>query len=174
MADMTKNDTKTLRPNLGLEAEQKEGIVNVLKTVLADEYTLYTRLRNYHWNVTGAQFDALHDKFEEQYTQIEEVIDDLAERIRTYGAFAPGTMKEFLELTRLTEKPGDYPYAREMVLDLVADHELMVRSLRRDIELCGENYNDVASEDFLTGLLQTHQEMAWMLRSFIEGRAVHE
>lgn len=164
---------KTLTPEIGLSERNRQGVVSILNTVLADEYTLYTRLRNYHWNVTGPQFHSLHEMFEEQYEQFAELKDDVAERVRSYGEFAIGTMQEFLEATRLSEKPGEYPEARQMVIDLVDDHEAMIRHLRDDIERVGSDYNDVGAEDFLTALLQEHQEMAWMLRTFIEGAPTH-
>jgi len=140
---------------------------------LADEMVLYTRLRNYHWNVVGPQFQSLHELFEEQYTQLEKTIDETAERVRAYGAYAKGTMTEFTQMARLDEQPNTYPDARQMVQDLADDHEMMVRALREDIDTIDDEYDDVGAEDFLTALLQDHQEMAWMLRTFLEGPAVH-
>lgn len=166
MAD-TKTTSKAIIPDLALSEDIRGGVVEVLQTVLADEFILYTKLRNYHWNVTGTHFRALHLLFEEQYTAIETTIDETAERIRTYGAKAIGTTSEFSKTSRLQEQPGEYPEARQMVANLAADHETMVRNLREDVEKMDE-YDDVAGEDFLTGLLQTHQTMAWMLRSFLE------
>lgn len=162
-----------MAPKLGLSKENRKGIIDVLNLVLADEHTLYTKLRNYHWNVVGAQFFALHEMFEEQYNAIKEEADVIAERVRAHGGFAIGTMKEFSAKTRLEEQPGAYPVARTMVKNLVDDHETMVRNLREDAETCAETYGDAGSEDLLVGLLQKHEEMAWMLRSFIEGEAVH-
>jgi starvation-inducible DNA-binding protein len=174
MADMTKTALKTITPELGLSDKNRKGVVEIFKALLADEHVLYMRLRNYHWNVTGPQFRSLHELFEEQYTQLATVIDEAAERIRTYGVMAPGTMKEMAQLARLKEKPGEYPNARQMVKDLVADHETIVRCLRDDIEQVSKKYGDVGAEDFLTGLLQSHQEMAWMLRTILEGEPVHK
>jgi starvation-inducible DNA-binding protein len=174
MADMTRNAPKTITPDLGLSDNNTDGVVQVLKVLLADEMVLYQKLRNYHWNVTGPQFRALHEVFEEQYKQLEPSIDEVAERIRTYGEMTPGTLSEFGRMTRLEEHPGEYPASRQMVIDLVSDHETLVRHLRSDIEQVGDKHGDVGAEDFLTGLLQTHQEMAWMLRAMIEGEPLHE
>jgi starvation-inducible DNA-binding protein len=162
----------TIKPDIGLTDESRIGVTGVLKTVLADEFVFYTKLRNYHWNVTGPEFRSLHKMFEEQYTQLATVVDETAERIRSYGEFAPGTLAEFGQFTRLNENPGEYPTAREMVIALLSDHETMIRYLRNDIKMVGSNFNDVGAEDYLTGLLQAHQEMAWMLRTFIEGEPI--
>lgn len=163
---MVVNEQTELTPNLGLEDGAQEAITNVLTTVLADEFILYTKLRNYHWNVVGPQFHSLHEMFEEQYQKIEPIIDSVAERIRTYGVNAIGTITEMSTHARLQEEPGVYPPARQMIMNLVADHEAMVRNLREDIDKA-DDLDDDGAEDFLTGLLQEHQTMAWMLRSLI-------
>ncbi len=97
---------KHIKVNDGLTSEQQTGVVELLKYALADQHVLYMRMRNYHWNITGPQFQPLHALIEKQYDQLAEAIDDTAERIRQYGAFAPGTLKEMLELARLVEEPG--------------------------------------------------------------------
>jgi len=163
------DDIKREYPDLGLDADAVEGITHIFKTLLADEYVLYTKLRHFHWNVTGPQFRSLHQLFEEQYTALETTIDQTAERLRSYGPYAPGTMAQFLEMTRLQEQ-GGVPTAQEMVQELAADHEHMVRLLRDDIDNA-DDYDDDGAEDFLTGLLQAHQEQAWMLRTFLQGAA---
>lgn len=157
------------QPDLGLSSEALEGAIDILQTTLADEYMLYTKLRKYHWNVVGPQFHALHERFEEQYTAIELKVDEVAERIRTYGIKAIGTLDEFKARTRLEEHPGVNPEATQMIADIVADHETMVRNLRQDIETVDDDIDDDGLEDLLTQYLQDHQEMAWMLRAHIEG-----
>lgn len=157
-----------ITPDLGLPEKSQENIANILKIGLADETVLYQKLRNYHWNVSGHHFFELHKAFEDQYNEIADVIDEVAERIRQYGVYAPGTMQEFKQLTRLSEQPGVYPDARTMVANLVADHETMIRNLREDIESIDDNDDDVGAEDLLTGILQQHQKMAWMLRMYLE------
>ncbi len=154
--------------NLGIDPEKLPGMLNILSKLLADEMVLYAKLRNYHWNVTGPHFHSLHEMFEDQYTQIAEVVDEVAERIRQYGANAPGTLAEFIQLTRLSEHPGTYPNAKTMVGNAVADHESLIRFLRADIEEIDDEADDVGAEDLLTGLLQQHQKMAWMLRTYLE------
>ncbi|MDX1520889.1 MAG: DNA starvation/stationary phase protection protein [Anaerolineae bacterium] len=161
-----------MSPKLGLSEEQRVGVIEVLNRVLADEHVLYTKLRNYHWNVVGPQFHALHEFFENQYDEVKLIGDEVAERARAHGGKAIGTLKEFSDWSRLEERPNDYPSAHKMVSNLVEDHETMVRNLREDAKKCSEEYNDVGTEDLLVGLLQKHEQMAWMLRSFIEGEGV--
>jgi starvation-inducible DNA-binding protein len=95
--------------DIGLEAKQREGVVALLSALLADEYVLYTKTRNYHWNVVGLQFNDLHNFFQDQYEALNDVVDDVAERARTLGGQAIGTLAEFAQSTRLKEHPGRYP-----------------------------------------------------------------
>lgn len=157
---------KTQTPDLGLSPDVLEQSIELLQTLLADEYVLYTKLRKFHWNVTGLQFKALHELFEEQYTMLEAKIDAVAERARTYGAPVIGTLAEFKDKTRLEEAPGEVPDAIGMVTQLADDHEALLRHLREDIEIA-DDLDEVGLEDFLTATLQDHQDMAWMLRSFL-------
>lgn len=155
-------------PNLGISQTGRIELNSTMKVLLADEFVLYTKLRNYHWNVRGPNFISLHRLMEEQYTELAEVIDEIAERIRQYGDFAPGTLEEFRQLTRLSEQPGEYPDWRAMVSNLVADHENMIRTLREDTENIDEDVDDDAAESFLSDLVDHHQKMAWMLRMHLE------
>lgn len=164
--------TLETKADLGLSQEQTDDAVKILSTTLADEFLLRTKLRKYHWNVMGPQFRSLHELFEEQYNALATYIDEVAERLRSYGAIAPGTMQEFIELARLEENPDETPGTHQMVANLVKDHEAMVRYMREDIKTAADDIEDVGLEDFLTGQLQEHQEMAWMLRSFLEGTGI--
>lgn len=161
-----------MKPNIALSEEQCEGVVKILNLLLSDEYLLYTKTRNYHWNVTGPQFNDLHKFFEEQYTELNEVVDDVAERARSLDGWAFGTLTEFSQHTRLMEHPAQYPKAREMIGNLVTDHETIIRQLRTDLETCAERYHDMGTNDFLTGLMEKHEKMAWMLRAFLQGESV--
>lgn len=142
-----------------------QGVAQILCTVLADEVLLYTKLRKFHWNVTGEAFFALHEAFEKQYEEVAVIIDEVAERIRVYGAVAPGTLQEFQGMTRLEETPGVNPDARGMVSELVADYEMLIEYLNEDIEEIDDEFDDVGAEDLLTGILRQHQKQLWMLRS---------
>ncbi len=159
---------RTRTPEIGVSGADLAGAAQILNTLLADEYVLYTKTRNYHWNVTGPQFNDLHRFFERQYEQLNEVVDEVAERARTLGAPALGTLNEFAEATRLSEHPGEYPDAMTMIANLLDDHEAIIRVLRTDLEACAERYHDVGTNDFLTGLMERHEKMAWMLRSFLQ------
>jgi len=159
-----------MRSNIGLSVEQCAGVVASLNALLADEYLLYTKTRNYHWNVVGPQFHDLHKFFETQYNELNEIVDQVAERSRSLGGKALGTMAEFLNHTRLKEQTGHYPDARDMIADLLADHEALICQLRLDLETCTEQYHDAGTTDFLTGLMEQHEKMGWMLRAFLEGK----
>jgi starvation-inducible DNA-binding protein len=161
-----------VKPRIALSDEQRQGVVALLNALLSDEYVLYTKTRNYHWNVRGPQSNDLHKFFEEQYTLLSEVVDESAERARSLGGWAFGSLSEFSQHTRLTEHPGRYPKAREMIFNLLADHEAIIRQLRTDLETCAEKYKDMGTSDFLTGLMEKHEKMAWMLRAFLEGESV--
>jgi starvation-inducible DNA-binding protein len=160
-----------MNPNIGLSEEQRTAVVKILNTLLSDEYVLYTKTRNYHWNVLGPQFNDLHKFFEEQYTELTHVVDDVAERARSLGDWAFGTLQEFAQHARLKEHPGQYPNARQMIANLLADHETIVRQLRIDLETA-EKHHDMGTNDFLTGLMEKHEKMAWMLRAFLDGESV--
>jgi starvation-inducible DNA-binding protein len=160
-----------MTPNIGLSNQQREGVVAILNTLLADEYVLYTKTRNYHWNVTGPQFHDLHKFFESQYEALDDIVDDVAERARSLGGWATGTLAEFSQQTRLSEHPGQYPNARTMISNLLADHEVIIRQLRADLETCAEKHHDAGTSDFLTGLMEQHEKTAWMLRAFLEDDA---
>jgi starvation-inducible DNA-binding protein len=153
--------------NIGISDDNRQKVVGILNTLLADEFLLYTKSRNFHWNVTGLQFNDLHKFFESLYEELDEVIDEVAERTRALGGRALGTLEEMRTSARLGEKPGTVPPARDMLATLLADHEALTRTLRGDIAAVNDRYQDVGTADFLTGLLEKHEKTAWMLRSFL-------
>jgi starvation-inducible DNA-binding protein len=152
--------------NIGIANDKRTAVATILNTLLADEYVLYTKTRNYHWNVVGPQFNDLHKFFEAQYEALNDIVDEVAERARTLGGQALGTLIEFTKTTRLRERPGEYPDAKGMVSDLLADHESVVRQLRGDLVTVMDKHGDAGTNDFLTGLMEQHEKMAWMLRAF--------
>jgi len=156
-----------MAPNIGIPDAHRASVVTILNDLLSDEYLLYTKTRNYHWNVTGPQFNDLHTFFEAQYEALNGVVDDVAERARTLGGRARGTLAEFTQHARLKEHPGTIADATGMVADLLADHEAVIRQLRDDLAVAVDRHHDVGTSDFLTGLLERHEKMAWMLRSFL-------
>lgn len=136
-----------------------------LNTILADEYALFTKTLNYHWNITGPRFYSIHEFLEEQYKQLLEMIDDVAERIRTIGDQPLGTMTEFINKTHLNERPGAQPDSSTMIADLMTDHNLLCEEIRNLISDKTKAHVDPGTEDFLTGLLKKHETMAWKLQS---------
>jgi len=159
-----------MNPNLGMSDGSRQNVVTILNDVLADEYVLYTKTRNYHWNVVGPQFNDLHKFFEAQYSELNDIVDDVAERARALGGRALGTLAEFSQHARLKEQPGTYPDATGMLRDLLGDHEAVIRRLREDLEVVMEKHRDAGTNDFLTGLMEQHEKMAWMLRAFLDTR----
>ncbi|NEP18045.1 MAG: DNA starvation/stationary phase protection protein [Leptolyngbya sp. SIO4C1] len=155
--------------NIGLSEEQRQGVVNLLNQDLADAYLLIIKTKKYHWDVVGPQFRTLHELWQEQYEAIAINIDEIAERIRALGGYPVGTAEGFLKHASIREHAGDLPSASEMVERLVTDHEQIIRNLREHIDQSADEYHDEGTSDFLTGLMEQHEEMAWMLRSFIEG-----
>ncbi len=157
-----------MRTDIGISEKNRSAAVSILNAVLADEYVLYTKTRNYHWNVTGTHFSEYHKFFEAQYEALDEMIDEVAERARSLGGRALGTLKEFLKVARLKEEPGEVPAIKGMALSLLEDHEEVINLLREDLVSCAERYKDAGTSDFLTGLMEKHEKMAWMLRSMLE------
>jgi starvation-inducible DNA-binding protein len=166
----TKQKTTVSKIEIGLTADQRAGVAEILDRTLSDLYVLYTKTRNYHWNVVGEHFRDLHKLLEEQYEQLDEAIDLVAERSRKLGAPALGTLREFLDHATLKEQPGDYPDSYTMLSNLCSDHEAVIQWLRQAADDCDEKYHDMGTNDFLIGLMQEHEKMAWMLRSYLEER----
>ncbi len=158
--------------NIGLSDQQRQGVVDLLNRVLADSYLLVIKTKKYHWDVVGPQFRTLHELWEEQYEALTATIDAVAERIRMLNGYPIGTAAGFLKAASLNEHPGDLPNAQEMVQRLVIDHEQVIRNLRKYVDQTADEFHDEGTSDFLTGLMENHEEMAWMLRSFVEGETL--
>jgi starvation-inducible DNA-binding protein len=158
--------------DIGLEEDARKKSVAVLNTVLSSAAVLYTKTRNYHWNVVGPQWHDLHELFEQQYEAIAASMDEVAERARSVGGKAVGTMGEFIQCSKIAEeKPNTFPNARTMVQNLVNDHEAIIRDLRESVDAT-EEWGDAGTSDFLTALMEAHEKMAWMLRSYLEGDGI--
>lgn len=152
--------------NIGINEEKAKEIAKGVSSVLADTYTLYLKTQNFHWNVTGPRFHQLHGMFEDHYVELAEAIDEIAERIRALGNRAPGTFKEFLQLTSISEETGDMQ-PDEMITNLIKGHESICRKSREIIQLASE-YNDEVTSDLLISRMKNHEKTAWMLRSFLQ------
>lgn len=154
--------------NIGLTLEQRTQIAQQLSRLLADSYTLYLKTHNYHWNVTGEQFNTLHAMFETQYTELAGAVDEVAERIRALGLPAPGSYREFNGLTSIEEADGNET-AAEMLRELVVGQETVARTAREAFP-AADGANDQPTADLLTQRMQIHEKNAWMLRSMLEER----
>lgn len=151
--------------NIGLTRENREQLTVMLDTILADLSLLYVKTRKYHWNVTGSLFQPLHALFEEQYAELAEMADAIAERSRMLGGRPIGTLQGFLAQTRLAEEPGKHPDADTMMRTLLEDHGSLINYLRQDIGRCLDEFDDEGTADLLIGTLRAHEMMAWQLRS---------
>ncbi|MDH5822221.1 DNA starvation/stationary phase protection protein [Luteimonas sp. RD2P54] len=155
--------------DIGIGDKDRKRIAQHLSAFLADAYTLYLKTHNFHWNVTGPMFNALHAMFETQYTEQWNALDDIAERIRALGYNAPGSYAEFIELSSIKEEPGleKAPEWREMVRQLVIGNEAVCRTARKALDVA-DDADDEPTEDLLIQRLQTHEKNAWMLRSLLQ------
>jgi starvation-inducible DNA-binding protein len=153
--------------NIGISAKDRAAIAGGLARLLADTYTLYLTTHNFHWNVTGPMFNALHTMFMTQYTELWNAVDPIAERIRALGHPAPGSYASFAALASLPDAPAQPPKALAMVKILVEGHEAVARTARSLLEVADEA-DDEPTEDLLTQRLAVHEQTAWMLRSLLE------
>ncbi len=155
-----------MKVNIGITDKNRQAVALALNQLLADEHVLYNKTRSYHWNVEGPSFMEFHKLYENQYNELAELIDQIAERIRTIGHFAEGRLKEILKLTNLdeTEVPADQ---EEQVTNLLSDHEVIIGRVRKMVDDFEEKYKDKGSSDFVTGILKYHEKTAWMLRSYL-------
>jgi starvation-inducible DNA-binding protein len=158
-----------IQPNIGLESDVRRSVVDILNTTLANEAVLTVKTRSAHWNVSGAGFFELYILFDSQYKQLNDISDEIAERVRMMGGMAIGSLHEFLKHTQIEEQPGLVPD----ILRLVADHETSIRFLRDVARKCGEEYEDEGTFELLVSVMRLHEKMAWMLRSYIENEPVH-
>jgi starvation-inducible DNA-binding protein len=155
--------------DIGIKVGDRKKIADGLSRFLADSYTLYLKTHNFHWNVTGPMFNALHTMFETQYTEQWTALDETAERIRALGFNAPGSYAEFIRLSSIPEEPGltEAPDWKEMVRQLVAGNEAVARTARKVLKTA-DDAGDDPTVDLMTQRLQTHEKYAWMLRSLLQ------
>ena len=152
--------------HIGLEDKNRKEVSRLLNVLLADEFVLSTRTKNYHWNVTGPHFQELHSLFGDQSRKLDELVDRIAERIRALGGTPVGSLIGFLKNTRFSEHPRAHLSASAMVEGLLDDHELLIRDLREDLGANPALRLDAGTTDFLTSILLEHEASAWILRSF--------
>lgn len=163
---MSTETNRSMPINIGINADDREKIAHGLSGLLADSYTLYLMTHNFHWNVTGPQFNGLHQMFMTQYTEQWNALDMIAERIRALGHPAPGTYKAFIQLASIAEVEG-VPKSNDMVRHLVTAHEAAARTARKMFPLV-DAADDQPTADLLTQRIEVHEKTAWMLRSLLE------
>jgi starvation-inducible DNA-binding protein len=156
-----RTDVTTSQPQSG-ETQQ------LLNGILADEFVVYVRILNYHWNVRGMQFHSLHEFFEKLYVAQAKTIDDIAEKVRSLGAFATATMEEYLGNSRLRERIGEPPDPRVMISTLAGDHETIIKRVREAIAAVEGKYDDPSTGNFLCDLLEKHEKTLWMLQAHLD------
>jgi starvation-inducible DNA-binding protein len=159
---------KTMEPEIGITPKNRELSAHILNTMLADEFLLFTKTKNAHWNVEGANFHSLHLFFEEQFKVLDEVADSIGERIRSLGHYAPATLSSFLELTHFSEKLHEKNDGPGFIKELLNDHESLIINFREKVNCLANELKDTGTSDFITGLIETHEKMAWMLRAHIK------
>ncbi len=155
-----------MKTNIGIPDEHRQAVALELNKALADEFLLYTKTRNYHWNVEGSNFMEMHKFYETLYEELDEIIDDVAERVRAIGHYSEGRLKDFLSLTQLDE-PAYTNKQNEQLKNLLNDHETIIQNLRKLITLFADKHKDLGTSDFVTGLMEKHEKMAWFIRSYL-------
>ncbi len=153
--------------DIGLDENARKSVAEALNATLADTYALYMKTHAYHWNVTGPQFHTLHVMFEEQYREMWAALDEIAERVRALGVFAPTSGKQFADLASIESADTSPPAATTMVERLLSDHETLIKRAREGLSTA-EEAGDAASADLLTVRIQTHEKTAWMLRAMAQ------
>jgi starvation-inducible DNA-binding protein len=153
---------------IGITEPNRQAVANELAKILADETVLYFKTKNAHWNIEGDDFYDKHKFFEAQFGQLDGFIDNVAERMRFLGHYAPATLSAYLGLTHLTEQTMQHNNSQGFIKELVEDHESIIIVLRENIKGFATEFNDLGSADFITGLMEEHEKMAWFLRSHLK------
>jgi starvation-inducible DNA-binding protein len=171
MTNKIQADTSSQPINIGINEKDRKAVCQGLSKLLADSYLLYLKTQNYHWNVTGPMFTSLHLLFENHYKELADSIDEIAERIRSLGEFAPGSFSSFSRVTSIKEE-NSIPTAQEMILNLVQGNEAVVTTAREIVSLTDDCEDDVTA-DLLVKRMQVHEKNAWMLRSMLTPEKAH-
>lgn len=160
------------KPNIGISDKNRETIADQLSKILADEFVLYSKTLNAHWNIEGSDFHAVHLYLETLYNEQQKIVDTVAEKIRTVGHYAPAQLKKYLQLTHLTEESFEKNDSQTFFSELLEDHESIIVFLRENIKPMAEKLKAEGISDYITGLMEYHEKTAWMLRSHLsQGRA---
>lgn len=156
-----------MKTEIGIKEKDRKSVKVLLTTILSDEMVLLVKTKNFHWNVTGSNFNELHSFFQQQYSLLETAVDEIAERIRMLGFYSIGSMDEFLKSATLKENK-QVKESDKMLAELLSDYETSIKYLRIVSADCVQKYNDTGTNDFLIGLMQVHEKSAWMIRSYFK------
>ncbi|QRM90821.1 DNA starvation/stationary phase protection protein [Lacinutrix sp. WUR7] len=156
------------KPNIGISAENRQAIADQLSKILADEFVLYSKTLNFHWNIEGPDFHSVHVYLETLYEEQQEVVDTVAEKIRMLGHYVPATLAKYSELTHLTEKTKGKNDSQSIFAELLEDHESIIVFIREEIKPIVEKWQADGISDYITGLMEQHEKTAWMLRSHLQ------
>ncbi|MEM5565064.1 DNA starvation/stationary phase protection protein [Psychroserpens sp. AS72] len=156
------------KPNIGISAENRQAITDHLSKILADEFVLYSKTLNFHWNIEGPDFHAVHVYLETLYEEQQDVVDTVAEKIRMIGHYVPATLEKYSQLTHLTEKTKGKNDSQSIFAELLEDHESIIMFLREEIKPIADKWQADGISDYLTGLMEQHEKTAWMLRSHLK------
>ena len=157
-----------MKTNIGISDANRKIIAEQLSKLLADEFVLYMKTLNAHWNLEGPDFHSVHLYFEELYESAQEIADSVAERIRQLGHYAPATLKDYLGLTHLTEQLKGGNNSTDLIKNLLGDHESIIEFIRSNIKEFDEAHKDAGTSDFVTSLMEKHEKTAWMLRAHLK------
>lgn len=156
-----------MKTEIGIKEKDRKSVKVLLTTILSDEMVLLVKTKNFHWNVTGSNFNELHSFFQQQYSLLETAVDEIAERIRMLGFYSIGSMDEFLKSATLKGNK-QVKESDKMLAELLSDYETSIKYLRIVSADCVQKYNDTGTNDFLIGLMQVHEKSAWMIRSYFK------
>jgi starvation-inducible DNA-binding protein len=157
-----------MKTSIGISDSNRKVVADQLAKLLADEFVLYTKTLNAHWNIEGPDFHSVHLYFEELYKEAAETVDSVAERIRVLGHYTPATLADFLELTHLTEKFKGGNSSQALIKQLLEDHESVINFIRGNVNEFADAHKDAGTSDYITGLMESHEKTAWMLRAHLK------
>lgn len=154
-------------PNIGITDTNRLAIAEQLSKILADEFVLYSKTLNAHWNIEGPDFHSVHLYLETLYNEQQQIVDTVAEKIRTVGHYVPAQLNKYLELTHLSESAPKKNDSQTLIADLLEAHESIIVFIRENIKPFAEKLKAEGISDYITGLMEHHEKTAWMLRAHL-------
>ncbi|MBK0382324.1 DNA starvation/stationary phase protection protein [Pedobacter sp. SD-b] len=155
------------KTNIGITDKNREHIAEQLNKILADEFILYSKTLNAHWNVEGPDFHTVHIYLEQLYNDQQLIVDNVAEKIRSIGHYALGNLSQYLKVSHLSEKLTSKFDSQNLFKELLEDHESIIIFIRENITPIAEKFGAEGISDYITGLMEKHEKTAWMLRAHL-------